>query len=161
MNLTFKAAASILIAASISGCVNYSPTNPKVVALHGKELYGQVNSFFTSIDRACSDDQNHGSPFCANKPLYVWTGALIGQHAFGTLQKVGLAVPKNVNVKEGDIIAYHLANGHPWAVFDRIAAREAEQGPGSSCRWEGSHFFSGGVVCDGWRWDKDYSFLAD
>jgi hypothetical protein len=129
--------------------------------MRGKPLYAQVNSFFTSIERACRNSQNAGSPYCADKSQYVWTGALIGQHAFGTLQKTSLAIPKSVDVKDGDIIEYHIADGKAWAVFDRIAARSADEKSESTCRWSGSHFASGGVVCNGWVWYRDYPYLAD
>ena len=145
----------------LSGCIATNPNNPKFQALYGKELYAKVNSFSTSISWACKSTYNKGSPFCNDQPNYRWTGALIGQHAFGTLHKTGMAIPKAAHVEKGDIIAYHLAPGKPWAVFDRVAAPAADQTENSSCRWDGNLFSSGGVVCNGWRWDKDYPPLDD
>ena len=153
--------ALLLLITTLSGCVSYSPTDPRIIALRGKKLYAQVNSYFTSIEHACHNEQNAGSPYCDDKAQYVWTGALIGQHAYGTLQKTSMAVPKSAGVEKGDIIEYHLSDSHPWGVFDRIAAKSADETSSSSCRWDGSHFWSGGVICNGWKWDRDYPFLGD
>ncbi|MGF7191851.1 hypothetical protein JOE11_004924 [Robbsia andropogonis] len=110
----------------------------------------------------CESKQVQTAPFCSDQTNYIWVGTLIGQHGMGVLHKNALAVPTSANVAVGDIIEYHIVDiEHPWAVFDRVAAKKSAQTDGSQCRWQGSHFSTGGVVCDGWRWYKDYPPATD
>ncbi len=152
----------LVTSVAISGCISMGPQTDYYKSIVGRPLYGQVNGFGQSISSICESAQVQGSPFCGDQKSYIWVGTLVGQHGIGLLHKNSLAVPKLAGVEVGDIIEYHIVDiEHPWAVFDRIAAKKSAQDSGSACRWQGSHFSTGGVVCDGWRWNKDYPPAAD
>lgn len=145
----------------INGCASYGPGSKSFESQVGRLEYTEVNSFRYSMDEACAVKDNANADFCSDRKNYVWIGGLIGQHGVGLLYKTAFAVPLSEHVSKGDIIAFRFGDDdHPWGYFDHVAKR-ATDGPSKNCSWEGSHFSTGGVVCEGWRYDRDFPPLAE
>lgn len=155
----------LALAAMLGGCAStWTPGSSQFAALSNHTLYGLVQ--YIGDAQASGRGQEYckllayRDPQCSHLSDFDHASTAIARDAWGT-SHAGLLIPKSANVRVGDIIKFKFASEtRPQNQFEGIAARAADT-QRLHCGWVGSKIaFSGGVVCDGWRYDKDFPLLA-
>lgn len=159
-------ASLLALAGMLGGCVTYYGTGSKdFEATSNQNVYALVryvhpgpNSNY--VTEYCASPSAGKNPECHRMNATDHISVAIGRDSWG-VRLQGFLVPKAAHVRVGDIVVFRApSDQRPYSEFVRVAARAADT-QRLHCGWVGSKIaFSGGVVCDGWRYDKDYPLLA-
>ncbi|TAL56927.1 hypothetical protein [Pandoraea sp.] len=157
----------LTLAAMLGGCMTYyKPGDHDFEAMSGKTVYALVRYVHpgpdsTFIKTYCHNENWGKDPLCQNPATVDHISVAVGRNSWG-IKIGGMLVPKSARVEIGDIVvSIAPTDAHPYDQFIRVAARAADT-KRLHCGWVGSKIaFSGGVVCDGWRYDKDFPLLAN
>lgn len=155
------------IATLLGGCVSYyGPGSTQFEATSDKTVYALVRYVHPGpddsfIDKYCSSPYAGRNPGCESRDNVDHISVAIGRNSWG-IKLQGFLVPKAAGVKVGDVVIFRApSDARPYSEFIRVAARAADT-ERLHCGWVGSKILtSGGVVCEGWRYDKDFPLLAD
>lgn len=152
----------LALAAMLGGCMTYyAGGSPEANELANTKAYALVQYVFNASDRGSELCKSSENPACQHLEDFDLVSFAIGRNAWD-VKKGGLFVPKDAHVEVGDIVLFEFGSKKAfYNRFIRVAARAANT-KRLHCGWVGSKIaFSGGVVCDGWRYDKDFPLLAN
>lgn len=142
-----------------TACASLGPGDKNFERMAGSTTYGEINGIFP-MEKACKLSGNEGAPYCVNQADWNWVGALVGQHGVGLSYRVGLAVPASLGIRKGDIVSFTMGTDADVRPKFRSLEHRKTDGDSSTCGWIGSHFGTGGVVCNGWKWNHDFPPLS-